>query len=73
VFRPPGFLLERGITLCIAMATTEAEMFFNPMLPFIIYLRWLETVVLPYLDSFESKYARYEQEELQPKDIRASK
>ena len=35
-------------------------MLFNPMLPLIIHQRWLETVVLPYLDSFKSRYGRYE-------------
>ena len=42
----------------------EVDMLFNPMLPFLIYQRWLETVVLPYLDSFESRYAKLEAEDL---------
>ncbi len=38
-------------------------MLFNPMLLFIIHQRWLETVVLPYLDSFESRYVTEAQAE----------
>ena len=57
---PEGGVRERDQPLCIAIQTKEADMLFNPMLPFIIYQRWLETVVLPYLNSFESRYARDE-------------
>ena len=40
--------------LCIAVPTTEAEMFVNPMmLPIMIYQRWLDTVCMPFLKSVE--------------------